>query len=85
MVSQVTALIEAHPDVFAAMLKEEVTGLTISSLQELAIVTALIAQSGVGECVLKSWKVGRGNTGIHIHVCYYSYSSIEPLGGLQTL
>ena len=65
VVSQVTALIEAHSDVFAAVLKEEVTGLTISSLQELALVTALIAQSGVGECVLKSWKVGRGYAGIH--------------------
>ena len=58
-----TALIEAHPDVFAVVLKEEVIGLTISSLQELALITALIAQSGVGECVLKSWKVG--NTGIN--------------------
>ena len=51
MVAQVTALIEAHCDVFAAVLKEEVLGQTVSSLQELALVTAIIAQSGVGELV----------------------------------
>ena len=49
---------------FTAVLKEEVTDLTTSSLEEQALITALIAQSGVGECVLKLWKVG--NTGINM-------------------
>ena len=62
---------------FTAVLKE-VIGLTISSLQELTLITALIAQSGVGECVLKSWKVGRGNTGINM-VPYAVCSRVVPL------
>lgn len=48
VVGQVTTLIGAHYDVFAAVLKEEFSGLTINSLHELALVTGLIAQSGVG-------------------------------------
>lgn len=49
VVAQVTALIEAHCDLFAAVLKEELTSPSISGLQELALVTAIVAQSGVGE------------------------------------
>jgi len=60
VVTQVTALIEAHCDVFAAVLKEEVFGQTISSLQELALVTAIIAQSGVGK-----WE----RVCVYMHVC----------------
>ena len=55
VVGQVTALIGAHSDVFAAVLKEDFSSLTCSCLHELALITGLIALSGVG-------------TYVHVHV-----------------
>ncbi len=47
--AQVIALIGAHSDVFAAILKEQHTVVvTMETLQELALVTAVIGHSGVG-------------------------------------
>ena len=48
LATQVTSLIGAHSDVFAAILKEQHAVVTMATLQELALVTAVIANSGVG-------------------------------------
>ncbi len=47
--AQITSLIGAHSDVFAAILKENHPVVTMATLQELALVTAVIGRSGVGE------------------------------------
>ena len=44
-----TDLIGAHSDVFATILKEQRQVATMATLQELALVTAVIGHSDVGE------------------------------------
>ena len=47
--SQVTTLIGAHSDVFVVVLKEQKAHVSIATLQELALVTAVIGHSKVGK------------------------------------
>ena len=49
LLPQATALIATHSDVFAAVLKEQPPVVTMATLQELSLVTAVICHSGVGE------------------------------------
>lgn len=49
LTTQVTSLIGEHSDVFAAILKEQHPVVTMATLQELALVTAVIGHSGVGQ------------------------------------
>ena len=44
-----TTLIGAHSDVFVAVLKEQKAHVSIATLQELALVTAVIGHSKVGK------------------------------------
>ena len=67
--AEVTALIEAHCDISAAMLKEDQT---ISSLQEKAMVTA-IAQSGVGKGLSGYGVCWIYNMGLYIQFLYCIY------------
>ena len=48
--TQVTALIGAHSDLFATILRDHVHHISIATLHELALVTALISRSGIGKC-----------------------------------
>ena len=47
--TQVTALIGAHSDLFATILRDHVHHISIATLHELALVTALISRSGIGK------------------------------------
>lgn len=47
--TQITSLIGAHSDVFAAILKEQHAAVTMAMLKELSLVTAVIGHSGVGQ------------------------------------